>query len=75
MSVVALIPAHNEAAGIGESVAPHVRDGRRVIVVADNCTDDTATLAGQAGAVVVETVGNADKAGLAIWRMVPRREA
>ena len=51
-----LIPAHNEAAGIGATIAT-VRAGRpdlRVLVVADNCTDDTAAVARAAGAAVVE---------------------
>jgi 1,2-diacylglycerol 3-beta-glucosyltransferase len=54
-----IVPAHNEAAGIQRTVA-NLRqldwpDGRfRVVVVADNCTDDTARMAGEAGALVLE---------------------
>ena len=51
-----LIPAHNEGAGL----LPTVRDCQaqlgpadRVLVVADNCTDDTAEIARAAGAEVV----------------------
>ena len=56
-SVAILIPAHDEAAGIAATVAglrrsvpPHTR----ILVVADNCTDDTAARARAAGAEVVE---------------------
>ncbi len=54
---VVLIPAHDEAAGIGEMLArvlPLLPDGARLLVVADNCTDDTAARARAAGAVVTE---------------------
>ncbi len=65
--VVAMIPAHNEAAGIIDAIAGlTVQDRRpdRIVVVADNCTDDTARLAREAGAEVFETTGNtAKKAG------------
>jgi cellulose synthase/poly-beta-1,6-N-acetylglucosamine synthase-like glycosyltransferase len=52
-----LVPSHNEAAGIAETVRallPELGSHDRLIVVADNCNDDTATLARQAGATVVE---------------------
>ena len=55
--VVAMIPAHNEAAGIIDAIAGlTVQDRRpdRIVVVADNCTDDTARLAREAGAEVFE---------------------
>ncbi len=65
--VVALIPAHNEGANIQNAIGGLLRQDHRpdrVIVVADNCTDDTARIAREAGAEVVETVGNtAKKAG------------
>jgi cellulose synthase/poly-beta-1,6-N-acetylglucosamine synthase-like glycosyltransferase len=55
-SVVILIPAHNEAVGIAATVAG-LRDiasaDVRILVVADNCTDDTAVRAAAAGAEVV----------------------
>ncbi|WP_127481131.1 glycosyltransferase family 2 protein [Nocardioides pantholopis] len=65
--VVALIPAHNEAETIAEAIrglqVQDVRPGR-IVVVADNCTDDTARVARENGAEVLETVGNtAKKAG------------
>jgi Glycosyltransferase like family 2 len=55
--VAVLIPAHNEAAGIAATLRclqSQLRSGDRVLVVADNCSDDTAALARQAGAEVIE---------------------
>jgi len=52
-----LMPAHDEAAGIAAALAtvvPQLLPGDRVLVVADNCTDDTAALATAAGAEVVQ---------------------
>ncbi len=63
-SVVALVPAHNEAAGIRatlESLSRQSRQADRVVVIADNCTDDTAGIAAEAGAEVFVTVGNRHK--------------
>ncbi|CCE09375.1 Glycosyl transferase, family 2 [Bradyrhizobium sp. STM 3843] len=52
-----LIPAHNESSGIRPTIAdiraqllPH----DRLLVVADNCSDDTAAMARDAGAEVIE---------------------
>ncbi len=56
LNVVVLIPAHNEAACIGRTLAS-LQAGHgplRVLVVADNCTDDTAAVARLCGADVVE---------------------
>jgi len=54
-SVAIVVPAHNEAGQIGPTVA-HLRAESppdvRVIVVADNCTDDTANRARSEGASV-----------------------
>jgi cellulose synthase/poly-beta-1,6-N-acetylglucosamine synthase-like glycosyltransferase len=65
--LVALLPAHNEAATIADAVAglrAQTRTPDRIVVVADNCSDDTALLAIVSGAEVFETVGNsAKKAG------------
>ena len=63
-TMVALVPAHNEAAGIRatlESLARQTRPADRVVVIADNCTDDTAGIAADAGAEVYVTVGNRHK--------------
>lgn len=55
--VAVLVPAHNEAAGIAptlENVAAQLRAGGRVLVVADNCADETARVARACGAQVLE---------------------
>ena len=55
--VAVLMPAHNEAAVIADAlraVLPQLRSGERALVVADNCSDDTARLAAAAGAAVLE---------------------
>jgi cellulose synthase/poly-beta-1,6-N-acetylglucosamine synthase-like glycosyltransferase len=54
---VVLIPAHNEAHGISATVesllsTDYLADCRRVVVIADNCTDDTASAALDSGAEV-----------------------
>jgi len=55
--IAILIPAHNE----GRGLIPTVQDlqsqtcaGDRILVVADNCTDDTASVAASVGASVIE---------------------
>jgi cellulose synthase/poly-beta-1,6-N-acetylglucosamine synthase-like glycosyltransferase len=62
--VVVLIPAHNEAAGIAATVGTvlaQTRPADAVLVIADNCTDDTERLAREAGAQTLVTVGNSDR--------------
>ena len=57
LSLAVLVPAHNEAGGIGPTLAtitPQLRPGDRLVVVADNCTDTTAAEAREAGATVIE---------------------
>lgn len=60
-TVAVLIPAHNEAQGIGrtlEGLLPYLRSQDTLLVVADNCTDETAAVARAAGARVVERFSN-----------------
>lgn len=55
--IAVIIPAHNEASGIEPTIADvraQLRPTDRLIVVADNCTDDTANVARAAGAEVLE---------------------
>ena len=55
--IAVLIPAHDEAEGIAatiNSILPQLKPGDRLIVVADNCTDDTARIAIEAGAEAIE---------------------
>lgn len=54
-----IVPAHDEAEGIARTLADlqaldWPRDRYRILVVADNCTDDTAAIAASCGAVVLE---------------------
>ncbi|CAD5919068.1 Putative glycosyl transferase [Planktothrix tepida] len=52
-----LIPAHNEASGIEgtlKAILPQVDSPRRIVVIADNCTDETAAIARQMGTTVLE---------------------
>jgi cellulose synthase/poly-beta-1,6-N-acetylglucosamine synthase-like glycosyltransferase len=54
--VVILVPAHNESAGIGPTlndIVAQMQGNDRLLVVADNCTDDTAEIASAAGTDVV----------------------
>jgi len=51
--IAALIPAHNEASGLGltlQDVKAQLGVGDRLLVVADNCTDETAAVATSLGA-------------------------
>jgi biofilm PGA synthesis N-glycosyltransferase PgaC len=62
--ITVLIPAHNEAAAIAEtleSLKGQTRRPDRVVVVADNCTDATEHIALAWGAEVLPTRGNSDK--------------
>lgn len=55
--IAVLVPAHNEAAGIQrvlENLLPQLSEGDRLLVIADNCTDQTAVIARSAGATVIE---------------------
>lgn len=56
-NTVIVIPAHDEAAIIGGALAAlrsEVGPNMRMLVVADNCTDDTARIAHASGADVIE---------------------
>jgi len=64
VTITVLIPAHNEENCLGATIASlqmQRRQPDRVIVVADNCTDQTVAIARAAGVEVFETVGNRDK--------------
>jgi cellulose synthase/poly-beta-1,6-N-acetylglucosamine synthase-like glycosyltransferase len=53
--VVILVPAHNESAGLLPTlndIVSQLQGSDRLLVVADNCTDDTAEIAATAGAEV-----------------------
>lgn len=55
--VAVLMPAHNEALVIADtlrSILPQLAEDDRLLVVADNCSDDTARIASEAKAEVVE---------------------
>ena len=61
-----IVPAHNEASGIAATVASlfamsYPADRMRILVVADNCTDDTAARAMAAGATVLERRSTTEK--------------
>ncbi len=64
VTVTVVIPAHDEEAALGATLPSLLAQShrpQRVIVVADNCTDDTAGVARGLGAEVFETVGNTRK--------------
>ncbi|EAW34140.1 glycosyltransferase family 2 protein [Lyngbya sp. PCC 8106] len=55
--VTILIPAHNEELGIIatiEPLLPQLKINDQIIVIADNCTDQTADIARQTGVTVLE---------------------
>lgn len=55
--IAALVPAHNEREGLLptlQSLKAQLRPGDRLVVVADNCSDDTADVARSSGAEVTE---------------------
>ncbi len=72
-----VVPAHNEAFGITETIASlraveYPRHCYRVIVIADNCTDDTAAVARAAGAQVIERLDDARRSkGFALSDVLP----
>ncbi len=55
--IAILMPAHNEAASIARSIVPltpQLGERVRLVAIADNCSDDTASVARAAGATVIE---------------------
>jgi cellulose synthase/poly-beta-1,6-N-acetylglucosamine synthase-like glycosyltransferase len=63
--IAVLVPAHNESTGLLPTIADikaQLYAGDRLLVVADNCSDDTAAVAASAGAEVIERKA-ADKIG------------
>jgi cellulose synthase/poly-beta-1,6-N-acetylglucosamine synthase-like glycosyltransferase len=58
-SVAVLVPAHNESIGLLPTLADiriQIRLSDRLLVVADNCDDDTAAVAARAGAEVINRI-------------------
>jgi cellulose synthase/poly-beta-1,6-N-acetylglucosamine synthase-like glycosyltransferase len=80
VTVTVLIPAHNEEASLGQTIASLLTQSHRperVVVVADNCTDGTVRVAREAGVEVLESVANTKKkAGAlnqALRRLLPHQ--
>jgi hypothetical protein len=74
LRLTVLFPAHNEGLTVGaalESLCAQTRPPDRVVVVADNCSDDTADVARHHGADVFTTV--AAYAALSLGKLIPRR--
>lgn len=79
--VAVLVPAHNESAGITDtlfSILAQLHVGDRLLVVADNCLDDTAAVSRSLGAEVTERFddvlrgkGYALDHGLSLLRLDP----
>lgn len=64
MNVIALLPAHNEAANIRRAIRglrAQSDPPDQIIVICDNCTDDTAQIAASENVEVRESVGNQSK--------------
>ncbi|MFQ6334979.1 glycosyltransferase family 2 protein [Methylophilus sp. 3sh_L] len=58
-SIALLIPAHNESTGISatlESIKKSATPNTRIVVIADNCSDNTAEIARSNGVEVIERV-------------------
>lgn len=80
VTITVLVPAHNEAGCIAdtlESLLSQSHRPERVVVVADNCTDATEDIATSLGVEVFQTVGNTrKKAGAlnqALHELLPRQ--
>ncbi|TDD94518.1 glycosyltransferase family 2 protein [Actinomadura rubrisoli] len=75
MRVTVLIPAHNEAKQITETIASLRGQERRpdqIVVIADNCTDATAAFAQLCGVEIVGTRGNRHKKAGALNQVLDR---
>ncbi|GAA1985854.1 hypothetical protein GCM10009718_24030 [Isoptericola halotolerans] len=62
--VVVIIPAHDEQDALADTIASlsaQTRRPDRVLVVSDNSTDETVSVARAAGAEAMETVGNSSR--------------
>ncbi len=74
LRIVALVPAHDEAAGIGatiEALLAQTRPLDDIVVIGDNCTDDTVAIARRYPVTVIETVLNQHRKSGALnmaWR-------
>lgn len=56
-SITVLVPAHNESLVIAEtikSILPQLTSADQLLIVADNCSDDTAAKSSGIGAIVIE---------------------
>lgn len=54
--IAVLVPAHNESSGVGptlDNISQQLNGSDTLIVIADNCTDDTAAVASAHGAEVI----------------------
>ncbi len=73
-----VVPAHNEAFGVTETITSlravdYPRHSFRVIVIADNCMDDTASVARSAGAQVIERTDDVRRSkGFALTDVLPQ---
>lgn len=64
MNIVALIPAHNEATTIADtivSVKAQTRPPDQIVVMCDNCTDRTGAIAVEHGVTAICSVNNTDR--------------
>lgn len=74
VTITVLVPAHNEAGCIADTIASlrsQSYQPKRIIVVADNCSDDTVAIARAAGVEVFETVGNTRKKAGGLNQILP----
>lgn len=75
--LTAVIPAHNEAAGLARTIASlraQTAPVDTIMVVSDNSVDGTVDIARRAGVDVVETVGNTARKAGALNQGLARRD-